>query len=142
MSNTITITGRIARDPELRFSNTGLAVCSISVPDQKRRKNDAGEWEDASATTWFKATVFKDAAEALAEQARKGDQVTVTGRLVTREYTTKDGEQRSSLEVDFATVAVVPRSQVATRQQPASSGPPADDPWSPKQSSSYDEPPW
>jgi len=126
MSNRITITGRLSADPELRFATTGKAMCNISVPDQKRRKNEhTGEWEDKSATTWFRVTVFGDAAEALAEHGRKGDQVVVTGELITREWTNKDGEVKSSLEVDFATVAVVPRAPQAQRQQQPAGG----DPW-------------
>lgn len=126
MSNRITVTGRLSADPALRFAQTGTAMCTISVPDQKRRKNQqTGEWEDQSATTWFRATVFKDAAEALAEKARKGDTVIVTGELITREWTNKDGETKSSLEIDFATVAVVPSAAPAQRQQQ----PQGADPW-------------
>ena len=126
MSNRITITGRLSGDPELRFAKTGTAMCTISVPDQKRRKNpQTNEWEDQSATTWFRATVFKEAAEALAEHGRKGDTVVVTGELITKEWTNQNGETKSSLEIDFATVAVVPRSQPAQRQQQPSGG----DPW-------------
>ncbi len=117
MSNNITITGRLAADPELRFTPNGVAVCNVSVPDQKRRKNDAGQWEDASATTWFRVTVFKEAAEALAEAGHKGDQVVVTGRLITREWTDKNGDTRQSLEVDYATVALVPRAESSQRVQ-------------------------
>jgi single-strand DNA-binding protein len=123
MSNNITITGRLAVDPELKYAASGTAMTTVVVPDQKRAKNDRGEWEDKSATTWFRATVFKEAAEALAEHARKGDTVTVSGRLITREWTNKDGEVKSSLEVDFATVAVVPTPRKADR------GTPAADPW-------------
>src|SRR5690349_8220795 len=126
MSNRITIQGRLSGDPELRFAKTGTAMCTISVPDQKRRKNpQTNEWEDQSATTWFRATVFKEAAEALAEHGRKGDTVIVTGELITREWTNAQGETKASLEVDFATVAVVPRSQPAQRQQQ----PAGEDPW-------------
>jgi len=126
MSNNITITGRLAADPELRFAASGTAMTTVVVPDQKRAKNEqTGQWEDKSATTWFRATVFKEAAEALAESAKKGDTVTVTGRLITREWTNKDGEVKSSLEVDFATVAVVPSAPRAER----SSAPAQGDPW-------------
>lgn len=116
MSNNITITGRLAQDPELRFGQSGKAFCNISVPDQKRRKNDQGQWEDASATTWFRVTVFDEAAEALAEHS-KGDEVIVTGRLITREYQKSDGTTGSSLEVDYAKVAVVPGGGRVQRQQ-------------------------
>lgn len=138
MTNTITITGRLSADPDLRFAASGTAMCNISVPDQKRVKNrDTGEWEDASATTWFRVTVFREAAEALAEQARKGDTVVVTGRLITREWTNKDGEVKSSLEVDYATVAVVPGAPRAQR----SSAPAGSDPWA-APGKSFDEPPF
>src|SRR5690348_10355103 len=137
MSNTITITGRLAADPELRFAASGTAMCNISVPDQKRVKNkDTQEWEDASATTWFRVTVFKEAAEALAEQARKGDNVVVTGRLITREWTNKDGEVKSSLEVDYATVAVVPGGLRAQRSQGKSQS----DPWAAQAPASAEAP--
>lgn len=127
MSNNITITGRLAKDPELRFASTGTAMCTVVVPDQKRVKNaQTNEWEDKSATTWFRATVWRDAAEALAEHARKGDEVTITGRLITTEWTNKEGEVKSSLEVDFATVAIVPRQPQAQRVQSPQG---ADDPW-------------
>ena len=144
MSNTITITGRLAADPELRYAASGTAMCNISVPDQKRVKNkDTGAWEDASATTWFRVTVFREAAEALAESARKGDTVVVTGRLITREWTNQSGEVKSSLEVDFATVAVVPAAPRAQRAQSA----PASDPWAtgpaaPAWGGANDEPPF
>src|SRR5699024_10639376 len=134
MTNSITIQGRLAGDPELRFANSGTALCNISVPDQKRKKNDRGEWEDASATTWFRATVFGDAAEALAESAKKGDEVTVTGRLITREFTKGDGTTGSSLEVDYARVAVVPgggRTQRTSQPQA--------DPW---QTQGQSQQPW
>jgi single-strand DNA-binding protein len=125
MTNRITIQGRLSADPALKYAATGTAMCSISVPDQKRRKNpQTNEWEDQSATTWFRATVFKDAAEALAEHAKKGDTVIVTGELITREWTNNEGVVKSSLEVDFATVAVVPRAPQAQRQQQAEG-----DPW-------------
>ena len=126
MSNRITITGRLAKDPELRFAKTGTAMCTITVPDQKRRKNpQTNEWEDQSATTWFRATVFKDAAESLAEHGRKGDSVILTGELITREWQNNDGETKASLEIDFATVAIVPRAPQAARQQQSA----GDDPW-------------
>ena len=135
MSNTITITGRLAQDPELRFGQSGKAFCNISVPDQKRTKNERGEWEDASATTWFRATVFGDVAEALAEHGHKGDEVVLTGRLITREWQGKDGDTRQSLEVDFAKVALVPggsRSSRSTQQAPSAAWgqqQPASDSW-------------
>lgn len=144
MTNTITITGRLAQDPELRFGQSGKAFCNISIPDQKRRKNDQGQWEDASATTWFRVTVFDEAAEALAGHS-KGDEVIVTGRLITREYQKQDGTTGSSLEVDYAKVAVVPGGRPNTQRQQGQTGgwggaqQPASDPWG-QQGGAYGEP--
>ena len=133
MSNTITLTGRLAADPELRFTASGKAVCQVTIPDQKRTKNDRGEWEDASATTWVRASVWGEQGEALAESARKGDEVVATGRLISREWTDKDGATRTSLELDFAKVGVVPRGRPAERSsgQQAAAG----DPWQAPQQS-------
>lgn len=117
MSNNITITGRIAQDPELRFAQSGKAMCNLSIPDQERKKNDRGEWEDASATTWFRVTLFDDAAEAFAEVGKKGDEVIATGRLVTREWEGKEGDTRSSLELRFAKVAIVPKAKGSGAQR-------------------------
>lgn len=125
MSNTITVTGRLPEDPILRFTASGKPCTTVAVPDQKRAKNDAGEWVDQSATTWLRATVWDEDAEALAESAVKGDTVTITGRLITREYTTSNGEVRQSLEIDHPTVTVKPRAKAAARAQQST----ATDPW-------------
>lgn len=102
--NTVSVTGIIANIPELKFAQSGTAYLALSVPDKKSRKNDQGGWDDLSATTWFRATVFGEVAEMLAEKVSKFDEVTVTGRLISREFE-KDGQQRTSLEIDNARVA-------------------------------------
>lgn len=118
MTNQITITGTVAKDPELKFGKSGTAYLKLTVPDQKRAKNPTtNEWENKSDTTWFGVTVFGDDAELLSEQVSKGSKVVVTGRLITREYDGSDGQRRQSLEVDYATVAVVPTAARADRVQ-------------------------
>lgn len=118
--NSFTVTGRLAADPDLRFAKSGTAMCNLTIPDQKRRKNDAGEWEDASDTTWVRVTVFGDAATWISENASKGTPVVATGRLITREFEGRDGQQRSSLEIDYATVGIAGPKPRATVQQPTS----------------------
>lgn len=135
MSNNITITGRLAVDPELKFAQSGKAMCNVVVPDQKRKKDDAGQWQDASATTWFRATLFGEDAEEFAERASKGDEVILTGRLITREWTNQQGEVKSSLEVDYATVAIIPRAGQFNQQRAES------DPWAGQQQSGGWNPP-
>lgn len=102
--NQISVTGIIANIPELKFAQSGIAYLALSIPDKKSKKNDQGGWDDLSATTWFRVTVFGEVAEMLAEKASKFDEVTATGRLISREFE-KDGETRTSLEIDNARVA-------------------------------------
>ena len=110
MSNTLTITGNLGGDPELRFTPGGDAVCSVSIADTPRRQSQSGEWEDAGPTLWISVSVWKEAAEALANAAARGDKVTATGRLTIRFYDRQDGTQGQSLELKNATVAIVPKA--------------------------------
>ena len=126
MSNHVTITGNLGSDPELRFTPSGAAVCTVSVGDTPRRKNEqTGQWEDAGETLWLRCSIWREAAEAVAELLRKGDRVTVVGRLKARSWDDKDGSKRSVIECDADSVAKVAKGQPAQRQQQA----PASDPW-------------
>lgn len=126
MSNHVTITGNLGQDPELRFTPSGKAVATISVGDTPRRLNrDTNQWEDAGDTLWLRCSIWGDPAETLAEHGRKGQRVTVVGRLKSRTWETKEGEKRTVVECDADTVAIVPKGQPAQR----SSSPQASDPW-------------
>ncbi len=95
--NKITIVGYLGRDPELRYTPQGTAVCNLSVATTERRKNVAGEYEDH--TTWFRVTLWNRQAELAAEYLAKGRQVYVEGRLRLEQYTDREGNPRTSLEV-------------------------------------------
>ncbi len=82
----IDLTGNLGHDPELRFTEGGRAVASLSVAHQDRRKNDQGEWEDVGDTQWFDVTLWGDKAERAAESLRKGDRVHVTGKVSVYPY--------------------------------------------------------
>ena len=111
MPNTFTMTGRLAADPEVRFSPSGDAVASGRVADTPRHKNrQTGEWEDGE-TLWLGFSLWGKKAEALADAAKKGDLVLVTGTLTQRTFEGKRGEQRTVIEVKATEVAVVPRIQ-------------------------------
>ena len=127
MPNTFTMTGRLAADPEVRFSPSGDAVASGRVADTPRHKNrQTGEWEDGE-TLWLSFSLWGKKAEALADAAKKGDLVLVTGTLTQRTFEGKHGEQRTVIEIKATEVAVVP-------QQPRTgagwSKDRATDPWS------------
>lgn len=138
MSNTISVTGNVGADATLKFIPSGAGVLEFSVADTPRRKNAAGDWEDAGDTIWFRVSVWGPLAEALVDTIVKGSQVTVTGTLTMRTYES-NGEKRTSFDVRADTVGVREK-RGATRQQ--STRPPADDPWATAGSSGSDEPPW
>jgi single-strand DNA-binding protein len=95
--NKITIIGYLGRDPELRYTPQGTAVCKMSVATTERRKNAIGENEEY--TTWFRVTVWGRQAELANEYLGKGRQVYVEGRLRLEEYADREGNPRISAEV-------------------------------------------
>lgn len=111
----ITVIGNLTADPELRYTQNGLPVCNLTVASTPRSFDKAtNAWVDGE-TMFLRGTVWRDYAEHVAASLFKGNQVIVVGRLVQRGYETKEGEKRTSfeLEVDeigpslrFATAAV------------------------------------
>ncbi|HEY4536410.1 MAG TPA: single-stranded DNA-binding protein [Enteractinococcus sp.] len=143
----ITVVGNMAGDPELRFTSSGHAVANFTIAQTPREKDASGQFVDAE-TLWVRASVWREAAENVAETLTKGMRVIAHGRLKARSFETKDGQQRTNweLEVDeigpslrWATAQVnrSPRSGssgfgAAPQSAPASSGwgnAPANDPW-------------
>src|SRR5262249_39454219 len=96
--NKIMIVGYLGRDPELRYTPQGTAVCNLSVATSEKRKNSMGDSEDH--TTWFRVSVWGRQAELANEYLAKGRQVFIEGRLRQEEYTDREGNRRSSLEVN------------------------------------------
>jgi single-strand DNA-binding protein len=95
--NKIIIVGHLGRDPELRYTPQGTALCKFSVATSERRKNAVGEMEDH--TTWFRVTSWGRQAELANEYLSKGRQVYVEGRFRLEEYTDREGQTRHSAEV-------------------------------------------
>ena len=106
MSNetTITVTGNLVDDPELRFTPAGVPVARFRIASTPRyRDNATGEWKDGD-TLFLTCQVWRQAAENVAESLQKGMRAIVTGRLRQRSYETKEGEKRTvyELQVDEA----------------------------------------
>ncbi len=138
MSNSLTIVGRLAFDIEVRFSPSGDAVASGRIADTPRRKNQqTGEWEDGE-TLWLGFSLWGKKAEALADAAKKGDLVLVTGTLTQRTFEGKHGEQRTVSEVKATEVAIVPRVQSGADWSKDRTA--AADPW--QQPATNSEPPF
>jgi len=95
--NKITIVGYLGRDPELRYTPQGTALCKMSIATTEKRKSVSGEMEEH--TTWFRVTAWGRQAELANEYLAKGRQVYVEGRLRLEEYTDREGQKRFSAEV-------------------------------------------
>ena len=96
--NKIIIVGYLGRDPELRYTPDGTAVCDFSVATTERKKNKSGEMQDV--TTWFRVTFWRRQAEFASQYLVKGKQVYIEGRLSMSEYQDRDGNTRTSLQVN------------------------------------------
>jgi single-strand DNA-binding protein len=107
--NNIIIVGYLGRDPEIRYTQQGTAVCTLSVGTTEKRKNMAGEQIDH--TTWFRITVWGRQAELASEYLAKGRQVYIAGRLRQEWYIDREGNPRTSLEVSANDVQFLGRRE-------------------------------
>ena len=96
--NKITIVGNLGRDPELRYTPQGVAVCSFSMATNEKRRDKSGEQQDI--TTWFRVTLWGRQAETASQYLTKGKPVYIEGRLRVEEWTDRDGKARHTLEVN------------------------------------------
>jgi single-strand DNA-binding protein len=97
---TVTVIGNLTNDPELRFTPGGHAVANFTVASTPRTFNrQTNEWEDGE-TLFLRASLWREAAENLAESLTKGMRVIATGRLKSRTYETKEGEKRTVIELE------------------------------------------
>jgi single-strand DNA-binding protein len=97
--NFVQIIGNVTRDPELRFTTGGAAVCSFGIAYTPRRRNANGEWEDGD-TSFFNCSAWRDLGENIAASITKGTRVVVTGSVRTRDWEDRDGNKRTSIEID------------------------------------------
>jgi single-strand DNA-binding protein len=96
----ITVVGNLTNDPELRFTPSGSAVANFTVASTPRTfDRQSNEWKDGE-TLFLRASVWREAAENVAETLTKGTRVIVQGRLKSRSYETKEGEKRTVMELE------------------------------------------
>ena len=95
--NKIIIVGNLGKDPELRYTPQGTAVCDFSLATNEKRKDKAGEMQNV--TTWFKITLWGKQGETASKYLTKGSPVYIEGRLRIENWTDRDGKDRYSLEV-------------------------------------------
>lgn len=129
MSVPVTLTGRLTADPDLKFAQSGTSVANMRVVTSARKfDKDENKWVDVDTTYW-QVAAFRDLANNCVESLKKGDPVIVTGRMKSREFTDKEGNNRTVFEVTADKVAVdLSRVCVTVRkvERVKSAG---DDPW-------------
>jgi single-strand DNA-binding protein len=110
----ITVVGNLTADPELRYTQNGLAVANFTIASTPRTfDRQANEWKDGEAL-FLRASVWRDFAEHVAGSLTKGSRVIATGRLKQRSYETKEGERRTSIELEVDEIG--PSLRYATAQ--------------------------
>ncbi|MGV0993818.1 MAG: single-stranded DNA-binding protein [Mycobacterium sp.] len=97
---TITVVGNLTADPELRFTPAGAAVANFTVASTPRTfDRQTNEWKDGEAL-FLRCSIWREAAENVAESLTRGARVVVTGRLKQRSFETKEGEKRTVMELE------------------------------------------
>jgi single-strand DNA-binding protein len=131
----VTIVGNLADDPELRYTQGGVAVVSVRVGSTPRTFNrTTSAWEDGE-TVWVRCTAWREVAENVAQSLTKGTRVVVTGRLkAPSAYQSAQGEARASLELEIEEIGPSLRYATASisrraREAGSGAGAVAGDPW-------------
>ena len=110
----ITVIGNLTSDPELRYTQNGLAVANFTIASTpKVWDKQAGEFKDGEAL-FLRASVWREFAEHVAGSLVKGSRVIAVGQLKQRSYETKEGEKRTSIELDIDSIG--PDLRYATAQ--------------------------
>ncbi|MBW8027062.1 single-stranded DNA-binding protein [Clavibacter michiganensis subsp. michiganensis] len=116
----ITVVGNLTSDPELRYTQNGLAVANFTIASTPRSFDRASnDWKDGDAL-FLRASVWREFAEHVASSLTKGSRVVATGRLKQRSYETKEGEKRTSIELEVDEIG--PSLRYATAQVTRAAG--------------------
>lgn len=105
--NHVVVSGNLTRDPELRHTGGGTAVCGLRIANNQRRKDGSGEWVDEPH--YFDVTVWSGLGEWMANNLQKGSKVVCSGVLRWREWTDNNGNKRQSVDITAYDVVPVPK---------------------------------
>jgi single-strand DNA-binding protein len=100
--NRVVLVGNLTRDPELRHTPSGTAVCNLRLAVNTRRKDETGQWVDKP--NYFDITVWGNQGERCAQYLAKGRPVALDGRLEWREWETPEGNKRQAVDIVADTV--------------------------------------
>lgn len=95
--NKVMLIGKLGKDPEVRFTSSGQAVAGFSMATNEKFKNKSGEWEDR--TEWHNITLWGKLAEIAGEYLSKGKMAYIEGRLQTRKWQDKNGNDRYTTDI-------------------------------------------
>ncbi|ONI67875.1 single-stranded DNA-binding protein [Kribbella sp. ALI-6-A] len=119
----VTLVGNLVDDPELRFTPSGAAVANFRVASTPRTYDrQSGEWKDGESL-FLSCSVWRQAAENVAESLQRGMRVIVQGRLKSRTYDDREGQKRTVFEIDVDEVGPSLRSATAKVTRASRSGP-------------------
>jgi single-strand DNA-binding protein len=134
----ITVVGNLTGDPELRFTPSGAAVANFTIASTPRNfDRQTNEWKDGD-TLFLNCSVWRQAAENVAESLQRGMRVVAQGRLKARSYETREGEKRTVMELDveevgpslkYATAKVTRATRSGGEGGGGFSGAGGNDPW-------------
>lgn len=96
--NKVILIGNLGRDPDVRYSQQGNAVCSLSIATSESWK-DKNTGEQVEKTEWHRVILFRRLAEIAGEYLKKGSKVYIEGKLQTRKWQTDNGEDRYTTEI-------------------------------------------
>jgi single-strand DNA-binding protein len=141
----ITVVGNLTSDPELRYTQNGLAVANFTIASTPRSFDKASNEMKDGEPLFLRASVWREFAEHVAGSLAKGSRVIATGRLKQRSYETKEGEKRTSIELEVdeigpslrwataqvtrATAGAPERGKAPQGEQWASQAPASTDTW-------------
>ena len=133
MKINMTAVGNLTKDPELRFTAQGKAVCNLVIACSDRKfDKDTNTWADGN-TVYITCTVWGKTAENVAESLQKGMQVIATGVLRQHEFEDKQGAQQRRLELEIDTIGAGLNNAVATvtkiKRTDSTTSAPQADPW-------------
>ena len=95
--NRVVLVGNLTKDPELRHTPSGTAVCSLRIAVNSRRRDETGQWVDKP--NYFDVSIFGNQAESSAQYLSKGRPVGIDGRLDWREWEAQDGSKRQAVSI-------------------------------------------
>lgn len=95
--NKVILVGRLGADPELRATQAGLSIANLRLATDERKKDKDGNW--VNATEWHRVSVFGKQAENVGRFCKKGKQIYVEGRIQTRKYQDREGQDRYATEI-------------------------------------------